>query len=79
MFEYWETVRGLKRGDKPNPTVLFYAAYVRWCRATCEGAPLTTVEFRRAMAARGYKKAQHGARPCWLLNKYVVPKSSLKT
>lgn len=78
MVEYWEAVRGLKKGTKPNPTTLLYGAYLRWHKATGHEAPARPSEFQAYLVKRGYRKGTHGTKhiTCWYLNKYIVPKSA---
>lgn len=76
MTEYWEVRRGLKRGEVPNPTKLVYASYVRFCKANALEIA-TIVTFRRYLRIRGYKKALVNNKSCWMLNKAIVPRSSI--
>lgn len=79
MVEYWEVLRGLKKGECPNPATLLYGAYLRWHKDIGEGVPAKPSEFRAYLVKRGYRKGKHGPKliTCWYLNKYVVPKRAV--
>ncbi len=78
MVDYWETVRGLKKGDCPNSTKLLYGAYVRWVKSQAGMEAVDIGTFTNYLLSRGYIKHQYKSGPiCWFLNKYIVPKSAL--
>lgn len=77
MISYWETRRGLKRGEVPNRADLLYLSYVRFCKSNALEVE-SVVVFRGYLAQRGYKKASVAGRRCWLLNKSIVPRSALR-
>lgn len=78
MVDYWETRRGIKKGEVANPALLLYRSYVRWLRSNSpEDEPANYVEFGKYLIERGYRKVSVRKKICWMLNKYVVPWSAL--
>lgn len=75
MVDYWETRRGLKKGEVANPSERLYANYLRWHQSNCEGKPANNVEFNKYFTDRGYVKKSILRRLCWMLNKAIVPVS----
>lgn len=78
-FEYWITRRGIRRGQVPNRTKYLWASYVRFMKREGESETLTFPAFSKTLKSWGVEKRRYRGMECFMLNKAIVPKSSLST
>lgn len=83
-IEYWRTRRGIFKGNIPNRKAYLYLAYKRWCAKELGDnfIPLRYRKWDDQMRKWGAEtmvyKAKGRVLTCYLLNKWVVPKASMR-
>lgn len=77
MVDYWLTRKGIKRGNVPNPATNLYRIYVSFMGKLDlpDTWPVTRTEFEAIFRQWGVEEVRIGKYRCYLLSKYIVPKS----